>query len=418
MSDADAGKSCPVDLDATYDPFSEPQLTNPYPVWEQARDQCPVFYSEKLGAWVVSRYADISEVLSNHEVYSSVGASRGFSDLSPEAAEVLKTVPSPAETDIVPTDPPRHTKMRRFIQLSFLPKRIASLEPKITSFGNELIDAMEPRGKCDFYRDFAYPYPLSVVTSLVGIPRKDMPQIKRWVESNVALKWGRLGPSEQLAAANARKAYFEYLFNFVAERRSKNEDDFVAALVTHSEGSDDPLTEIEMVGQISSLITAGHETTANFLTLTLDAFLRDRQLWESLVSNPASIPSAIEESLRLNAPVQSLWRTTTRDRSVAGVQVPAGSRLTAVIGSANRDESVFHDASVFNVDRPEARMHMAFGRGIHSCAGSNLAKMEIRIALELLTKRLPNVRRDHEGPMQFAPSALQRAPRQLRLAWD
>ena len=171
MTDANAERRCPVgDLTVEYNPFAEPQLSEPFPVWQRARQQCPVFYSEQLGAWVVTRYDDIVEVLGDYQRFSSVGASRGFSELTPEAQAVLATVPSPSQTDVVPTDPPRHTKMRRFIQLSFLPKRIADLEHRIRTIADELIDTFEPQGHCDFYRDFAYLYTLSVVISLVGMP--------------------------------------------------------------------------------------------------------------------------------------------------------------------------------------------------------------------------------------------------------
>lgn len=419
MTEINADRKCPVtSVGAGYDPFTEPQLSDPFGVWDQARRECPVFYSDKIDAWVVTRYADVVSVLGDFEQFSSVGASRGFSELTSEAAAILAEVPSPAEMDIVPTDPPRHTKMRRFIQLSFLPKRIAALEPEIRAIAHSLIDTIEDKGECEFYRDFAYPFPLSVVTSLVGIPGEDVPMIKRWVEGNMALKWGRLGPADQLIAAQGRRDYYHYLHRFVTTRRSAHEQDFVAALVAHSEQSDDPLTEPEMVGQISSLMSAGHETTANFLTLALDTYLSRPGVWESLISDPSAIATAVEETLRLNGPVQSVWRTTTRDATVGGVQIPTGARLSAVTASANRDEAIFEHAAEFDAERRDARKHIAFGRGIHSCAGSNLARMEIRIALEILGARLPGLRRMQDGPLVFSPSALQRAPKELHLAWD
>jgi cytochrome P450 len=419
MTDTNTEHRCPVgDLAVGYNPFAEPQLSEPFAIWEQARQKCPVFYSEQLGAWVVARYDDVVEVLGDFQTFSSVGASRGFSELTPEAQAVLATVPPPSQTDVVPTDPPRHTKMRRFIQLSFLPKRIADLEPRIRTIANELIDTFEPHGNCDFYRDFAYLYPLSVVTSLVGIPAEDLPRIKHWVECSLSLKWGRLDPATQLAAAEGRKEYFEYLVEFVGARRGDDDDSFVAALVAHSEQSDDPLTETELVGQISTLMSAGHETTANFLTLSMDAFLTDRAIWDSIVADPSRIPAVIEESLRLNGPVQSLWRTTTKESALAGVDIPAGARISALTASGNRDDAMFEHAAAFDLDRANTRKHIAFGRGIHSCAGSNLARMEVRIALEILSQRLPSLRRAQRGPLQFEPSALQRAPKELQLAWN
>jgi cytochrome P450 len=415
----DTERRCPVgDLTVEYDPFAEPQLSEPFAVWEQARQKCPVFYSEQLGAWVVARYDDVVEVLGDFQTFSSVGASRGFSELTPEAQAVLATVPPPSQTDVVPTDPPRHTKMRRFIQLSFLPKRIADLEPRIRTIANELIDTFEPHGHCDFYRDFAYLYPLSVVTSLVGIPAEDLPRIKHWVECSLSLKWGRLDPAAQLAAAQGRKEYFEYLVEFVGARRGDDDDSFVAALVAHSEQSDDPLNETELVGQISTLMSAGHETTANFLTLSIDALLTDRAIWDSIVADPSRIPAVIEESLRLNGPVQSLWRTTTKESALAGVDIPPGARISALIASGNRDEVMFEHAAAFDLDRANTRKHIAFGRGIHSCAGSNLARMEVRIALEILSQRLPSLRCAQNGSLQFEPSALQRAPKELQLVWN
>jgi cytochrome P450 len=165
-------------------------------------------------------------------------------------------------------------------------------------------------------------------------------------------------------------------------------------------------------------MSAGHETTANFLTLSMDAFLTDGAIWQSIVADPPTIPAVIEESLRLNGPVQSLWRTTTHDSALAGVDIPAGARISALTASGNRDDAMFEHAAAFDLDRANTRKHIAFGRGIHSCAGSNLARMEVRIALESLAQRLPSLRRAQRGPLQFEPSALQRAPKELQLAWN
>jgi len=409
-------QKCPVTgLEAEYDPFTEPQLSSPFSVWSAAREGCPVFRSDKLEAYVVTRFDDVVEVLGDHEQYSSVGASKGFSHLHEQARAVMAEVPPPSETDILPNDPPRHSKMRKFMQMSFLPRRIAGLEPAIRAIAEQLLDAMEGQEKVDFYREFAYPYPLQVVMSLVGLPEEDLPRIKYWVECNMAIKWGKLEPADQLAAAEGRRDFYLYLRAFIETRKAAGEDDFVSSLVTHSEQSDDPLTEAETVGQITSLLSAGHETTANFLTLILDTMLANPGTWESLVADPSLIPQAIEEGLRVNGPVQSLWRTTKADTVVAGETIPSGSRVSAVLSSANRDERMFEDPDTFDLSRANARKHISFGRGIHACVGSNLARMEIRVALELLTQRYPTLRRANDEPLTFSPSAVQRGPQELWL---
>jgi cytochrome P450 len=405
-------------LSDTYNPFTSPQIDDPHPVWARAREQEPVFYSTVLAAWVVTRYDDVAWVLRDHATFSSVGGSKPLTTPTPEVAEILARVPDAQQMDVLTSDPPRHSRLRQYMQDAFTPKRIGGLEPDLRTLAEELVDRVAADGTCDFYQAFAHPFPLSAIGRLIGLRDVDDLPLTHWVTCNIQLKWGNLDPEAHLTAARGRVDFYDFGLRLIAERRAAPGDDLLSALIVDSDASDDPLTEPELVGQIMTLLTAGHETTANWLTLALYRLLQEPGRWEAFCSDRSLLAAVVEETLRFDGPAQGLWRTATRDVAISGVLVPAGARLSAVVGSADRDHRTFRDPDEFDLARPNAKQHLQFGRGIHTCVGAGLARLEGRVAFDVLADRLPGLALVDGGAMTFAPNAIQRVPRRLLVRWD
>ena len=404
-------------LTSAYDPFHSPQLDDPQPVWARARRECPVFHSDVLDAWIVTRYEDVAWVLRDHARFSSAGGSKPFAPPPPEVAAVLAQVPDPQQMDLLTSDPPRHSRLRQFMQNAFTQRHVAGLEDELRTLANELVDEFVDDGWCDFYTAFAHPFPLRAIGELIGIPRQDQGEITHWVTCNIQLKWGSLDPASHLVAARGRVAFYEFGQRLIAERRATPGDDLLSALVTESDQSDDPLTEPELVGQIMTLLTAGHETTANWLTLGVRRLLVEGR-WDTASGDADVLDAVVEETLRHDGPAQGLWRTARDDIEVGGVTIPRGARISAVVGSADRDADVFADPDRFDLGRAEARGHLQFGRGIHTCVGASLARLEGRVAFDVLGSRLPTLRLRDGGAVTFAPNAIKRVPRRLLVEWD
>lgn len=401
-----------------YDPFTPPQLDEPEPVWKLLRSESPVFFSDVLGAWIVSRYEDASEVLGDPARFSSGSFAKPFRDPPPDVQAILRQVPEPHEMDMLTADPPRHARLRRFMRIALMPRRVAAMEDRISAIADGLIDAVMAEGACDFYQRFAYPFPLSVIRDLLDIPVEDAPQLNRWGLQNIQLRWTNLDHDAHLAAAQGRVDFYRYGEALIAERRRSPGDDLLSELVTESDASDDPLLDRELVGQFMTFITAGHETSANWLTMAMYHLLADRSRWERLLEDRSVLFVLVEETLRYTAPSQSLWRTATEDVVIAGVEVPAGARIGVLIGSANHDDAVFECPARFDLDRQNADRHLGFGRGSHFCVGAALARMEGTVAFGRLAERMPSLRLRPGAELHFKPNAVLRVPVGLDVEWN
>lgn len=406
-----------TDLRERYNPFIAPQLNEPQTIWAQARDESPVFYSDVLNAWIVTSYADVVTVLRNPDEYGPVASRKLFSEACAEADAILATLPDLTQTNLVSAEPPVHTKLRRYLQPAFTPRRAAHLESQIRTAAHALIDGFVDRGSGDFYEDFAFRYPLTVMCRLIGIPDEHQLTIKKWATQRISLRYGSLTPVEQVEAAKGQVASHEFTLKLVAWRREEPGDDLLSAIVTDSDASDDPLTDEQLGSQVTSLLTAGHETSSHWLTMMVRRLVEDRDLWMSLAGPEAPINAILEESLRMDGPAQAVWRTAKADVELGGVRIPAGQRLSVVLGSADLDGAVFDSPEDFVLERRNVNQHVAFGRGIHTCVGAGVARLEARVALEVLSSRLPKLRRAADDGLMFAPSAIQRMPKRLYLEW-
>jgi len=401
----------PGGLLSAYNPFSQEQVDDPFPIWGLSRTQEPVFYSEAINAWVVTRHALVQSILQDPATFLSSGLN-AMRQHPAEVQLILDELPGRAAA-LRATDPPDHTRRRRATQGAVSPRRVSQLESKVRVIANRLVDSFYDRGHCDFFETFAYRFPLAVVSSLLGFPDSVANRLHRWSGCRVAMAWGKMEIEEYKAAA---RGVVEFIESEILSRRNEPRDDLLSDILNINEGSPTPLELPELIEEVNGLVTAGHESTGNWITMTLFHLLEQRSRWEKVCADPASIPKMLEEALRFDGPVLGIWRRVAQDTIVAGIKIGAGERVWCALGSCNRDDAVFDAPDQFVGDRDTARQHIAFGRGPHTCVGANLARLEGRVAFEELTRRLPDVRL-MQSRLSFEINATLRMPKGLMIEW-
>lgn len=405
----------PVDPD--FDPLARDYLADPYPHYARFRKETPIFYAPKIDFWVVSRYEDVQNIVKDPETFSNVRVQEPLYPLTPEALEKLK-----AGVRVKPTtstaDPPLHKRTRKHAARAFSARRVAGLEGRIREIANGLIDDMVSEGRADLVDRFAFPLPASVVFSLIGYPERDTEMLKSWCSDRLKITWGRPLPEEQLETVEKMASFFDYIENFVHGRAEDLRDDYTSDLLRIRAEDEGNLSLEEVVSIDYSLSFAGHETTTNLILNGLRQLLARPKLWEKLRENPLLIENAVEETLRRDTSVVSWRRSTTRPVEIAGIEIPEGARLMLLLASANRDESVFENPDEFDIHRQNANKHLAFSHGIHFCLGAPLARLEARVALELLTRRLPDLRLSPPDQIfEFDPNMSFRGPQKMWAEW-
>jgi cytochrome P450 len=400
----------------TFDRFSAENLADPYGLYRRAREEKPVFYAEAFDVWVVSRYDDVRRVLMDPTRFSSAFQIRTPHTPAPGVAEILAKG-HPELPALLNEDPPEHRRTRDLVAKTFTPRRIAMLEPRITAIVGELLDAMEPRGQTDLVADLATPLPLRVICELIGLPAGDAPRVRDWTGQLAVLTSFGASPQEQRAAAHASVEFERYLAGAVADRRSQGRDDLLTDLIQVRADGAAPLTDLEIISLLITLVFAGHETTANLIAGALVLLLHRPELWAAVGEDPDLVAAVVEETLRIDAPVQGMFRRAVFDVQISGVAIPAGAQVFVLFASANRDDAVFEKPDDFDPGRPGMDRHLAFGRGIHFCLGAPLARMEAQTALRLLRGRLPGLVLDPDFAIPYVPNLMHRGPKTLPASW-
>jgi cytochrome P450 len=403
-------------LGELFDPFLPEQREDPYPIYARARREEPVFYSPRLNLWVVTRYADIVAVTRDTDRFSSFNSLYIRAEPIPEVRAVLREGYEEF-TSLVQSDPPDHTRVRAVFGKAFTPQRVAALEGRISELTRELIDAFVRDGRAELVSQLALPLPGYVICDLLGVPRSDMRQLRVWHEDKGVLMAGHAPPEAQAASARGYLSMQRYFKAQIEARRDEPREDLLTLLVPEEIGGSAPLSMQEAVCNAMDLLAAGHETTTALIASGIDLLLGRPEVAEALRDDSALIPGAIDEMLRFESPVRGFFRAVTAEAEVAGVRIPKGARVYLLYASANRDEAEFADADRFDIRRKDAGKHLAFGKGIHFCVGSLLARTEGRIAFEQLLERLPGLRRG-EGPARRSDFILMRTFESLPIAWD
>jgi cytochrome P450 len=369
-----------------FDPRDPAFLADPYPVFATLRAEGPVHRHEGLGVAVAVSHDACSEVLRTRS------AGRLWRDKEPASSFAAFNLLH--QNSLLENEPPRHTRLRRLISAAFARGHTERLRPWVRSLSTSLVRslaaAIETDGSADLLAHVAAPLPVEVIAELLGVPGADRARLQPW--SNAIVKMYEYGlPAPQAAAAEeAASEFVDYLRSLAATRVSAPGPDLISDLVAVRDGTD-RLTGDELVGTAVLLLMAGHEATVNVVGNGVLALLRHRAEWERLVADPSLLPTAVEELIRFDAPLQLFERTATAPTTVAGYALEPGDRIAALLGAAARDPAVFESPDRLDVGRsPNA--HLGFGAGIHYCVGAPLARVEIAAALEALVTELPGLR--------------------------
>ncbi|GHJ17136.1 MULTISPECIES: cytochrome P450 family protein [unclassified Micromonospora] len=368
--------------------YTDAFAADPYPTFARLRAQrpvCPVG-SPRFDSWLITRFDDARAALTDPRLSKDLyGPDRHFLRIFGPNSEGLNR-------NMLNSDPPEHTRLRRVVSQAFAPRRIEALRPRVATVVDSLLDKIVPRGEADLMRDFAIPLPMTVICELLGVPPADHDRVLDWTQVIRTSGSTRRPPEEERAAVQEAQARLhDYLTELVRAKRGDPADDIIGALA-RAVDRDRTLSEAELVTTTFLLLFAGHQTTADFLGNAVLALLTHPEQLALLRSTPRLLPTAIEELLRFDGPLPvASPRVTTEDVEYQGVRIPRGSIVGVAINAANHDPAHFADPDRLDLRRVRGP-HLGFGHGVHYCLGVSLARMEALLALSALLRRLPGLR--------------------------
>lgn len=389
-----------TDWATDFDHFDPTWVADPYPIWAELREKCPVAHTDRYhGVYLPTRHEDISAIAHDPARFSS--RSVVVNDLP---VEDLKNFTMPPIT----SDPPEHSPERRVMLPAFSPRAIEQWRPVTRQICADLLDRFVDRGRCDGSDDYAKHVPVLVIARMIGIPESDADLFRHWVHDLL-----EVGPFDVEVARSVTREMFAYFDGVIEDHRAHPREDLTSFLLAaQMDGA--PLADHQISGGLYLLLIAGIDTTWNTIGAALWHLGRTPADRHRLAAEPAIMDAAVEEFLRYYAPV-SVARIITEEAEVAGTTLCPGQRVLLPFPAGNRDPDFLPDADEFVIDR-QVNRHSAFGLGIHRCLGSNLARMEIKVALEEWMARIPEFELTDPDSVTWSPGQL-RGPRRLPLAW-
>jgi len=385
-------------VEIAYEPSDPAFQADPYPVYARMRQEAALHHrvfeeaGRRIPVWILPRYADCVSLLRDPR-YS---AAKNFGEMIGGTLEPEHPLLRAYFGMMLFRDPPDHTRLRNLVNKAFTPRRVQRLRPRVEALVDELLDARSAEGRLDLIADLAVPLPLIVIAELLGVPVADRERLKVWSDHAATLLDGSIRDAHLEVAVPSFLELVEYLKRIVEERRKEPQDDLISALAA-AQDADDTLDDYEVLATCALILGAGHETTTNLIGNGVLALLRDRAALERLAREPQLLPSAVEELLRFDSPVQVTSRRPLEDVEIHGVTIPAGTEVNALLGSANRDPAQFPDPDRLVLDRSDNR-HLSFGQGAHFCLGAPLARLEGEVALGALLRRFPRLDLEEDPP--------------------
>ena len=407
----------------------EALVDDPYPYFDHLRHRCPVTREPHHDVMMVTGYDEALEVFHNTNVFSScnsvTGPFPGFpvplvgDDISELIEQYRDQLPM---SDQLPTfDPPKHTDHRSLLQRLITPKRLRENEQFIWRLADQQIDEFIGQGQCEFIREFAGPFAMLVIADLLGVPEADHAVLRQELQGNGHGE-AAVGGTQGSMSYNPIELLYRRFTAYIEDRRRSPRDDVLTGLATATFPNGELPEVRDVVGVASNLFAAGQETTVRLLAYAFQLIAERHDLQLRLRDEPGLIPNFIEEALRMEGPIKGDFRLSRVNTTVGGVGIPAGTTVMVVNGGANRDPRHFDNPDEFQVDRENARHHLAFGHGAHVCPGAPLARTEGQVAVRRLLDRMADIRisQEHHGPVdarryRYAPTYILRGLQALHL---
>lgn len=419
------------DFDALDFFLGDALVEDPYPYFDHLRARCPVTRESHHDVMMVTGYDEAVAVYNDSDAFSSCNSVSGPFPGFPVALsgdDVRDLIEAhrdalPMADQIITFDPPKHTDHRALLMRLITPKRLKENEAFMEALADRLIDEFASAGGCELVSQFATPFAMLVVADLLGVPEADHPKFR---DELTRPHGGSVGGTDgEVLAHNPLAFLYEQFAVYVEDRRRVPRGDVLTGLATARFPDGSTPEVIDVVRIAVNVFAAGQETTVRLLSTALRMIAEDPDLQQALRSDPGLVPNFVEECLRTESPVKGDFRLAKVRTEVGGVEIPAGTTVMVVNGAANRDPRRFDDPNRFVVDRPNARAHVAFGHGIHTCPGAPLARAEGRVSVVRLLERLRNLRisEAHHGPpgdrrFDYLPTYILRGLTSLHLELD
>jgi cytochrome P450 len=389
-----------------------------YPTYEVLREEAPVFQVPGLPMYVLTRYDDIQHVVRHPELYAN-----GTGEGSPLIAdrEAQRIYEEKGWRRIVPlsTDPPVHRTYRALVDPFFTAQALEAWRPEITRLAEGLVDGFAGRDTVEVVADFAVPFPVTVITRMLGFPLDDMPKLKAWSDAWVMPFSLGLTKEQELYVAEQGVEFQHYINGKVQDKRREPTGDILSHLAHASFDRERPLTDQEIIHIADHLYIGGNETTTFALTAAVRFLAEQPDLHGRLAEDRSKVKGFVEEVLRLESPTQGLFRTAVQDTTIRGVTIPKGATIHLRYAAANRDEEVFPDAATLDVDRRNAARHLAFSHGEHMCPGAPLSRFELAIAVNTILDRFDDIRVSPEkNSFHYIPGFVLRGLEELHVTFE
>ena len=365
---------------------------DPFDYYQERLATCPVWHEEDLDLYVIGGLPEARAALTDPGTFSSrPGRRAGGDDAAVAYHQVLAEHGWPRSATLQRTDPPIHTRYRTLLNRVFTMARVRELTPRIDQISAELVDRFAATGECEFVSAFALPMPGRLIAEQLGLGPDDYKTFRRWADAMLMLANRRPSVEEAIEEAQIELEAQHFLAAEIEKRRLHPTDDLLS-LLAHAHGDDEqPLTMGELQDLMHQLVTGGFETTTAAIAKGMLLLLRHPDQQQVLRAHPELMKNFVEEVLRIDSPVQGLWRHTTCPVDVAGTTIPAGASVMIRYGSANHDPRGFTEPDRFDIARPDARNHLAFGLGAHYCVGAALARQEMLSSFTILLDRLTDI---------------------------
>ncbi|MDI5934989.1 cytochrome P450/oxidoreductase [Halomonas kalidii] len=414
-----APTGCPVSpRAAAFDPFERPYQLDPAEALRWSREQEPVFYSPRLGYWVVSRYDDIKAIFRDNLTFSPSIALEKITPASAAAQAVLERYDYGMNRTLVNEDEPAHMARRRELLEAFTPEALEAHAPMVRRLVRDKLDAIVDCGRADLVAEMFWEVPLTVALHFLGVPEEDMEQLRRFSVAHTLNTWGRPSPAQQVEVAEGVGKFWQYAGQVLKKMQDQpHGHGWMYDMIAKNRQKPDVVTDNYLHSMMMAIIVAAHETTALATANAFRQLLSRPAVWAELCANPELIPAAAEECLRHSGSVVAWRRIAIRDAEVGGVTIPEGGRILMVTASANHDPAHFENPDELDIYRDNAVDHLTFGYGSHQCMGKNLGRMEMRIFLEEFTRRLPHLELE-EQEFTFLPNTSFRGPEALWVRWE